>query len=164
MTPSQELFEAHLVEDDFKNGVVLGRWGVIPMEGVEWPHLVIWVSAAPRSTSPERYYFRFTLDDYSKTAPSAYVCTSEAPGKAPDDQWPTGINDVAMAFCINGWQHRNALYAPWDRAGLQAHPEWKDKYKGMAWESHFTIAHYLNRVFNLLNHDDYKGTVQARNP
>ena len=162
VTPDQETFEAHVAEDDFRNGVVLGQWDIHPVEGVVWPNSVMWIGAAPKAKSPDRFYLRFTLDGYPNQAPSAYFCI-ETGDKAPEGKWPTGINDVAMAFCVNNWEHRNAFYAPWDRAGLRAHPEWKDQYKGNAWENSFTISHYLNQVFNLLHSDDYKGTVEAGN-
>jgi len=163
VTPDQEIFEAHIVENDFRNGVVLGHWDIHPVEGVTWPILVMWASAAPRPSSPDKYFFRFTLDGYPNNPPTSYICLADG-SKAPDPKWPSGLNDVAMAFCVSGWNNRSGLYAPWDRVGLTAHPEWKDQHKGVAWEKTFTITHYLNRVYNLLNHDDYKGTVEAGNP
>ena len=162
MTPDQEIFQDHILENDFRNGVVLSQWDVHPLEGVTWPNLIMWVSAAPRPNSPNKYHFRFTLDEYPKNPPTSHVCLENGT-KAPDAKWPSGVHDVAMVFCVNNWEFRNALYAPWDRAGLLVHGEWKDLHKGVAWEKTFTITHYLNRVYNLLNHDDYKGTVEAGN-
>jgi|GEM_PF-2980214 len=163
MSPDQELFESHLTQGDFQKGVVLGYWGQTVMPSIAWPCIIIWIQAVPRPKSPDRYFFRFTLDGYPKEAPSAFVCDPRTGSEISPQEWPNGAGDVAMVFCVNNWENRKALYAPWDRAGLRCHPEWKTTYAADAWSPRCSITHFLSRTHVLLNCDDYTGTVAAAN-
>jgi hypothetical protein len=49
------------------------------------------------------------------------------------------------------------MYAPWDRAGLQAHPEWAQTYRQSAWHADRTLTFVLEQVSERLMADDYLG-------
>jgi hypothetical protein len=70
--------------------------------------------------------------------------------------WPKGTCDVAMAFRTD-WNGATALYAPWDRLALEAHPDWFARYPGLAWKRTHTIVHYLRLTRELLDSNEYTG-------
>lgn len=141
----------------FQAGMAAGRWGVIADPRVEWPHVLIWIAAPPRAKSPDRWVLRFNLQDYPEKGPTAMVWDEAANTKLEPKRWPKGVGDVAMAFRTN-WNDATALYAPWDRAGMDSHPNWKTEFPGLAWNSTKTILQYLNLTHELLATSEYHGS------
>ena len=63
-----------------------------------------------------------------------------------------------MLFRTDGWTGGStAMYAPWDRIGLQAHPDWAQKYPLEAWNPTRDISFVLTNVHEVLSADDYVG-------
>jgi hypothetical protein len=172
----QEAFESDLASDDFQDGVVRGKWGLlvdIDANGVHtpmaWPHVVIWIRAAERPKSPDRYFFFFTLDGYPKEAPTAHCWDPVTRLKLVPLKWPSSRDPEELTFRVNWeWQagkgKYDALYAPWDRRGLSTHSNWIKEFPNVAWESKHTIVHYLERSYELLNLKSYRGANEAANP
>ena len=171
MAKPQEIFERDLASDAFQAGCVRGRWGLLDdtnrLQGVPaiaWPNVVIWIAAAPRLKSPDRYYFYFDLEGYPTAAPTAYCWDTATRKVLSDPQWPRSRDAEELTFRQN-WPGNGAraLYAPWDRTAQAGH-DW-GHLTGQMWnpEKH-TIVDYLRLTHELLNADHYTGTYEAANP
>ena len=172
----QEAFESDIASDEFQDGVVRGKWGLLSDDDrskqdvpIVWPHAVIWVQAAERPNSPDRYHFFFTLDGYPKLAPTSHCWDPLTRSKLDPTKWPVSCDPEEVTFRIDWeWQagkgKYDALYAPWDRRGLDTHQNWIKEFPNVAWESKHTIVHYLERNHELLNSKTYRGTNEAANP
>ena len=174
MPTPQEIFERDLASDAFQEGCVRGRWGLMDdakrlpgVPAIAWPNVVIWIAAAPRPNSPDRYNFNFDLEGYPAAAPTSHCWDPEARVVLPDPKWPRSRDSNELTFRPN-WNGtaRRALYAPWDRAARAdgGHAEWV-ALAGLIWnpEKH-TIVHYLKLTHELLNAGHYTGTYEAANP
>lgn len=153
----EECFREHLASYAFREGADLGKWGLHEDEAVRWPHMVIWVTAAPRGEGPTRYYLFFNLEHYPKTGPTAYLWNQETKSKLDLAKWPKGTGNVKMVFRTD-WNNAVALYCPWDRLAAASHGEWPPKHAGLLWTPKHTIVNYLSPTYELLNSDEYEGT------
>src|SRR5207245_422190 len=109
----------------FQAGVAAGRWRLI---SVTWPAAVVAVSAAARGSSPAEFALHFELTGYPQNAPTGGLWDTAADASLPADRRPKGER-AAQLFRADSWQGgATAMYAPWDRIGLQAHPDWAQKY------------------------------------
>jgi hypothetical protein len=69
-------------------------------------------------------------------------------------------NDKLYANPLIGFQMTGgstAMYAPWDRLGLQAHPEWAQTYRLQAWNPTRDLSFILENVHEVPNSDQYLG-------
>lgn len=150
--PDERTFRAHLDRASFQAGVDRGRWRVV---NISWPHAIIAVTAARRTSSPDQFHLRLELTDYPQQAPIITPWdpandTILSPGKRPRGEI------VGLVFRTN-WENGRALYAPYDRVGLQTHAHWAAQHPGDAWNSSRDITFVLGHVHRLLNNDDYRG-------
>lgn len=152
----EECFREHLASFAFREGADLGKWGLHEDDAMQWPNAVIWVAAAPRGESPQRYYLIFNLEHYPKTGPTAYLWDCASKAKLDLMKWPKGVGDVQKVFRTN-WKNAVALYCPWDRIAPQDHPKWPENHPGLLWSSKHTIVNYLRPTHELLNSDEYHG-------
>jgi hypothetical protein len=153
MGADSEMFWAHVELPEFQAGLDNGYWGLLQEKSaVEWPFVLIWVKAATKANCPDRYVFRFDLAGYPQQAPTA--CPWDIDKKAPlaPNQWPRGPRHVSKVF-NPGWR-TNALYAPCDREPMKDHGQWRQTYRGLWWESTFTIVVYLRFIHRLLTSED----------
>jgi hypothetical protein len=171
MATPREIFERDLASGAFQAGCVRGRWGLFddtPLpEGtppITWPNVVIWISAAQRQKSPERYYFYFNLEGYPAAAPTSHCWDPKTRAVLAEELWPRSRDPAELTFRQN-WpgNGKRALYAPWDRIAQIGH-EW-GHLTGQMWnpEKH-TIVDYLRLTYELLNASHYTGTYEAQNP
>jgi len=145
---------AHLRGGRFVAGVATGQWRLISLS---WPFAVLAISAAERETGPKEFAVRFELTGYPHTAPTGGLWDVDANGSLPPDRRPKGER-VAMLFRTDSWVGgATAMYAPWDRIGLQAHPEWAQKYPLEAWNPTRDLSFILTQLQERLNADDYLG-------
>lgn len=158
--PDERALHADLRSGRFRLGVAHGRWGFSPEHAIEtavtWPHLVIWVSAAPRSGAPGRYHLRLECSGYPTLPPSG---TFWDPGSANDlefERRPTGGERVGKVFRTD-WESGRALYHPYDRVAAKSHGGWTEKYPGLVWTRDHTIVDLLTEVHKLLQCGDYTG-------
>jgi hypothetical protein len=160
MKMDEILFRSHLETPDFLIGLSKDQWGFISEEKdwPEWPIFFFWIKA-PIEKGPDRYVLKFELTNYNQQAPQGIFWDDAnncilPPGKRPK---VTGVYE--RAFRVD-WQQGRELYAPWDRSGLKAHPDWKVKHTSDAWDcGKDEIAKYLRIVYLTLNSESYHGTV-----
>lgn len=154
MNPDERLFKSHLEEASYQLGVDNGFWDIVE---ISWPIVYLWIAAAAKKNSPDKYYFKFTVDGYSDSAPSACPWDIEKKSVLPLNEWPKGRNHVSKVF--NPQWKQDALYAPCDRAAMDSgHQNWKTQHPELWWQSHFKITVYLRFLRELLISDDYKNS------
>jgi len=163
MTLAYECFLEHVKLPSFEDGVQRGYWGVTD---IAWPYVIIWIGAAPRQNSPDRYYLRFWLESYPALGPTATLWDVDRCQKLDRSRWPKGTDCVKSVFRTD-WYDCNALYAPWDRIAMYGdpanpqfgpHANWESEYPGMGWKNTHTIVHYLRPTHELLNSPQYHGS------
>lgn len=154
LAPDERAVRAHLGGSRFQAGVEAGRWRLLY---VVWPIATVAVSAAPRNGAPPEFAIRFELSGYPNTAPTGGIRDVDTDASLPADRRPKG-NSIGQVFRSDGWLGgATAMYAPWDRMGLQAHPDWARKYPRSAWNSRRDLTFILENIHKLLNVDDYLG-------
>ncbi len=149
---------------DLRDGAFLasvadGRYGLPDEEhtkGVAWPHVVIWVAAAQRSGSPDRFHLLLDCQGYPTQGPTGSFWDSNTKGLLVASDWPKGQGQVAAVF-RSDWEGGRALYHPFDRYTAGKHADWPAKYPHLLWHSKRTIVDYLGMVHGLLNCNDYRG-------
>jgi hypothetical protein len=155
MAPDERALREHLRGGRFQAGVAAGRWRLISLT---WPTAVVAVSAAPRNSDPAEFALRFELTGYPQTPPTGGLWDTTADASLPADRRPKGER-AAQLFRTDSWQGgATAMYAPWDRIGLQAHTDWPPKYPHDAWTPARDLSFILDKVHEVLNADDYLGT------
>lgn len=152
--PDERALREHLRGGRFLSGVAAGHWRLV---GVEWPMTMIAVSAAVRTNSPAEFVLRIELGGYPHAAPTGGLWDLDADTSLPAGRRPRGER-AAQLFRTDGWTGgATAMYAPWDRMGLQAHPDWAQKYPHDAWSPTRDLSFVLARIHEVLNADDYLG-------
>jgi hypothetical protein len=154
VSPDERAVREHLRGGRFLAGVAANRWRLI---SVNWPIVLVAVSAAERRSSPTEFVLRFELTGYPHTAPTGGLWDLAADSSLPADRRPKGERP-AQLFRTDGWTGgATAMYAPWDRMGLQAHPDWAQTYFSEAWNPTRDLSFILANVHKVLNSDDYLG-------
>jgi hypothetical protein len=94
---------------------------------------------------------------YPHTAPTGGLWDVDQDCSLASDRRPKG-DRAALLFRADGWAGGStAMYAPWDRIGLQSHPDWATSYPREAWHSDRDVTFILANVHQVLNSDDYLG-------
>lgn len=157
MTPDERVFRSHLEQGPFQSGLDRKKWGLI---SIEWPQVLIGVSAAPRPNSPHEYILQFDCSNYPQAAPTARLWDFQQNRPLPTDQWPTGRRRIPQVFRSN-WKNGQSLYLPCDRIAIEGHGAWQTKYPSLIWSADKDITLYLRTVYDLLNSEDYTGMHRA---
>ena len=154
MAPDERALRENLRGGRFLAGVAAGRWRLV---SVDWPFALVTVSAGERPNSPTDFVLRFELAGYPHAAPTGGLWDFATGGSLPASQRPKGER-AAQLFRVDGWTGGStAMYAPWDRVGLQAHPEWAQTYRLQAWNPTRDLSFILANVHEVLNSDEYLG-------
>lgn len=154
MAPDEHAVREHLRGGRFQAGVAAGCWS---LTSVAWPFVVIAVSAAERPNSPTEFVLRFELSGYPHAAPTGGLWDLAADSSLPAERRPKG-DEAAQLFRTDGWAGGSAaMYAPWDRIGLQSHPDWAQTHSLRAWNPTRDLSFILANVHDVLNADDYLG-------
>ena len=152
--PDERAVREHFAGGRFRAGVADGRWRLVE---VRWPHTLVAVSAARRANSPKEFVLRFELTGYPHSAPTGGLWDVETGSSLAANRRPKGER-AASLFRTDGWAGgATAMYAPWDRFGLQAHADWPHKYPLQAWNATRDLSFVLINVHEVLNADDYLG-------
>ena len=131
MALDERVFREHVSSDQFTDRVERGNWRVVG--DIEWPHVLIAVSAAPRDGAPEEFFLRFNLAGYPNSAPTATPWDPQKGDVLGEEQRPKG-DRVGLVF-RSDWEGGIALYAPFDRVALNSHGDWKSRYPRQTWDA-----------------------------
>lgn len=154
MAPDERALREHLRGGRFLSRVTAGHWRLI---SVTWPFVLVGVAAAERPNSPVEFALRFELNGYPHTAPTGGLWDVGSDGSLPADRRPKGERATKL-FRTDDWAGgATAMYAPWDRLGLQAHPDWAQNCPHEAWKPTRDLSFILAMVHEVLNADDYLG-------
>lgn len=153
MAPDERVFRAHAKGARFQDGVEHGRWWIVG--DIEWPHVLIAVSAARREKAPGEFILRVDAAGYPQCAPTFTPWDLSIGGLLQSEYRPKG--DLVGHVFRSDWESGAALYAPFDRVALSAHPDWRQRYPHRAWHSKRDLAWILNCLHELLNDADYTG-------
>ena len=152
--PDERALRQHLRGGRFVAGVAAGKWWLISLT---WPVALIAVAAAERPNGPKEFVLRFDLTDYPQAAPTGGIWDVDGDASLAPDHRPKG-HPAAQLFRTDGWAGgATAMYAPWDRVALQAHPEWAQTYPRQAWNATRDLSFALSQIHEVLNADDYLG-------
>lgn len=154
MLPDEKVFHSHKEMGPFQSGVARGRWRLIL---IDWPFVVISISASPRPNAPEEYPLRFDLTNYPQSPPTARPWDIELNGPLADAKRPHGKSRVPKAFRTD-WMEGTALYLPCDRTAIKGHEGWQNQHPEMIWNQNGDITQYLRIIHELLTSNDYTGT------
>jgi hypothetical protein len=150
----ESVFLDHIERGPFQSGVARHRWRLIM---IDWPYVIIAVSAADRPNAPSEYVLQFNLQNYPQSAPTARPWDMERNAPLADGKRPHGISRVSKAFRTD-WKNGIALYLPCDREAIEGHDAWRTQHPAMIWDPNEGITLYLRIVHELLNSSDYTGT------
>lgn len=154
MSVDLECFKKHVAMPPFQMGLDACDWAFVhDNEFIQWPSVFLWIKAAEKANSPEKYYFKFDLEKYPAIAPTACPWDIDTQQPLSPDKWPRGSKYVSKVFNPS-WKPQ-ALYAPCDRIAMEGHEQWAEKYKNLWWRPDFTIVTYLKYLHKLLNSGDY---------
>ena len=157
MRPDEQVFRMHIQKGPFQSGVARQRWRLL---SIEWPYVLIGISAAAREGAPSEYIFRFECSNYPQDPPTAQLWDIARRMPLEQGQWPTGRSRVPFAF-NPGWKSGQCLYLPCDRLSIEGHDPWRSQHPSMIWSPTSDITFYLRIVHDLLNSNDYTGTRSA---
>ena len=99
---------------------------------------------------------RLELTGYPQTAPTGGLWDLDTNASLAHDRRPKGER-VAQLFRTDGWVGAaTAMYAAWDRIGLESHPGWANSNPLQAWKPTCDLSFVLEQVHEELNADDYR--------
>lgn len=155
-SPSQRLFEADLQSAEFRSGMLVEIWGIA---GQDWPQVILWIRAAPRTGAPSRFCVSLDLDGYRTSAPTGTFWDPATATVLDTAKWPKGKANSRFekVFRTDGWEDGLAFYHPYDRKAADSHPKWRNQQPHLVWTPDHTIVDYLEELHSLLNSDDYVG-------
>lgn len=157
MSPAERVFRAHLDQGPFQSGVDRNRWRLV---SVTWPYSIIAVKAAKRLHSPSEYSFRFELNNYPASAPTAQLWNEASNIPLTHTLWPKGKERVQFAF-NPGWKNGSCLYLPCDRHSIEGHDPWRSQHPEMIWNPKGDVTQYLRIIYDLLNSENYMGILRS---
>ncbi len=161
LPPDQRRFDADLREAPFLAGVADGRWDVADRSvasGLDWPLVLLSVTAAPRDASPDRFYLLLDCQGYPAEGPTGAFWDPNKRAPLPSAAWPKGKGQGQVAAVFRpDWEGGRAIYHPFDRLTASKHADWPSKYPRLLWGGSRTIVDYLGMVHGLLNSNDYRG-------
>ena len=155
MLLDEKIFRAHVEDGPFQSGVFLKKWRLI---SINWPYVLICVSATIHEGWPSEYCFRFTCDNYPASAVTAQPWDLERKAPLGACKWPNGKYRVPSVF-RPGWKNGQCLYIPCDRISIDGHSDWHSVHAHLIWKSSSDITLYLDAIYELLNSNDYSGPL-----
>jgi len=162
--PDQRLFELDLQSADYRNGVAKGLWGEAEFnarpDDAAWPNVYLWMTAAPRTGAPDRFYVALDLAGYRKVPPTGPFWDPVKKQTLELGRWPKGkpSSRFALVFRTDGFTFAGrAFYHPYDRSPLSDHPGWPSEQPHLVWTNAHTIVNYLEEFQSLLTSGDYVG-------
>ena len=152
-SPDERVFREHLAGPRFIDGVERGRWRIVG--SIDWPYVLVAVSAAPRENGPKEFLLRFNVAGYPVSPPTATPWNPETENILEAELRPKG--ERAGSVFRSDWEDGKALYAPFDRVALSSHPDWSRQYQRQTWNETKDLTWVLQFLHGLLNDADYTG-------
>ena len=157
MPLDEQVFRAHISDGPFQSGVALKKWQLI---SIDWPYVLIDVSARTNEGWPTEYCFRFECTNYPDTAVTAQPWDLKQNVPLEAGKWPGGKDRVPKVFRPD-WKGGRCLYLPCDRISMNGHPDWHSRHPHLIWKPSSDITLYLDAIYELLNSSDYTGPRSA---
>jgi len=166
LSPDNRLFEADLQSAEFRDGEACRKWGkaepdVIPNDdkAKAWPNVFLWIAAAPRANSPNRFHIALDAAGYRTVPPTGTFWDPAKKARLDFTAFPKGKSGsrFAMVFRTNWGESKRAFYHPYDRVAAQSHANWAKELPHLVWTDAHTIVNYLEEFHGLLNGGDYLG-------
>ena len=160
--PDQRIFDADLVDAEFRMGAGKGFWGLgdtdlVPAD-LAWPKRIMWLAAAPRANAPDRFYVLLDLAGYRTVPPTGAFWDATTKADLSLAQWPKGRAGSRFAKVFRtDWEGGKAFYHPYDRFAAQGHTQWPAEQPNLVWSIRHTIVDYLEEFHGLLQGSDYLG-------
>jgi hypothetical protein len=164
-TPDERLFDEDIRSVEFRIRAEEGRWGLPTPELLsefKWPRRLLWIAAAPRPSSPDRFYVAIDASGYRAVPPTGSFWDVAAKCLLDVRVRPKGKpgSRVAKVFRTD-WNNGTAFYHPYDRVAADSHKrEWAPGAKDdprRRWTADHTVVDYLEEFHGLLNCGDYLG-------
>ncbi len=153
LPPDRVLLEQDLAAPESRCGEVEGRWRRVSLN---WPYLILAVSAPERPGSPSEFDFRFECTGYREKPATAQPWDLQTNSPLPAARWPTGPAIVASVFRPD-WKQGQCLYLPCDRMSIEGHENWRNQHPSRLWQPARGILCYVEQIYELLNESDYSG-------
>ena len=153
----EQIFRKHLDEGPFQIGVDREKWQLI---SINWPYVIINISATPHEGWPTMYALRFECTNYPDVPVTAQLWNIEKNTPLESSKWPGGSSRIPKVFRPD-WKEGKCLYLPCDRISIEGHSNWPSKYPHLIWTSDSDITLYLEAIYELLNSKDYTGPRSA---
>jgi hypothetical protein len=155
--PDRVLLEQDLAAPEFRRGEIEGRWRRVSLN---WPHVILAISAPERPASPSEFGFRFECSGYRERPATAQPWDLEANNPLPAARWPTGPAIVASVFRPD-WKQGQCLYLPCDRMSIEGHDNWRSAYPSRLWQPARGLICYLEQIYEFFHQSDYSGIRSA---
>ncbi len=164
--PDQSLFEEDLASAEFRSGAAKGKWGLPAPERLtedfKWPKRLLWIAAAARANSPDRFHIAMDAAGYRVVPPTGTFWDPATKSLLAVSNRPKGKPGSRFERVFRtDWNSGTAFYHPYDRVAAEGHKnEWA---KGATndtrrlWTPEHTIVDYLEEFHGLLNCGDYIG-------
>lgn len=152
MPPDLRTFDQHAKQPTFLAGVYRENWAI---ESVAWPRVDISVAAAERKGAPARFWLHCDFSNYPADAPTATPWDPDTGTTLGSDKRPKG-EYVGVVF-RDDWEAGLALYAAYDRVALAGHQNWLSEHPRTTWNGTQDLTWWVQRIWELLNNDDYLG-------
>ena len=161
-SPDERLFHVDVASAEFRIGVVSGRWGFpndrISVARPPWPCVILWLAAANRKNSPDRFHLRLNLAGYRAAAPTGTFCDPATGSPLKPAMRPKGRPGSRFERVFRtDWQDGDAFYHPYDRVAVPGHENWATDNPHIVWTAECSIVDYLLEFRKLLNSKDYLG-------
>lgn len=157
-TNAQRLLVADLASAAFRAGLLRGDWALCePAEGMAWPYLYTYVTAASRPNSPNQWLVRWDATNYGSGPITGGFWDFSGKTFLAKEKWPKARagSVVASVFKTDGWAAPGqGFYHPWDRTALFGHT-WSDPV--WMWKPQITIVEYNAQFHRWLISEDYLG-------
>lgn len=160
--PDQRLFDEDVSSAEFRSGAEKGLWGLpspdLLPEALQWPKRLLWIAAAPRPKSPERFYIALDAEGYRSVSPTGTFWDPASKSPLDHAKRPKGTPESRFAKVFRtDWNGGTAFYHPYDRAAAKGHDAWPREQPHLIWTSNHTIVDYLEEFHSLLISGDYLG-------
>lgn len=149
-TPDERAFQRDVTSARFQS--IENRWDWRLLQ-VDFPIVLVAVSAAPRPNSPTHVVLRCDVAGYPAQAPNTQPWDLARNQPLAAELRPKG--ERAGQVFKSDWPQ--GLYAPFDRVTLTGHPNWVVEHPRAVWTPQRDFIFFLNQIWELLNAEDYEG-------